>query len=720
MNKGLINLISSNKLFEGVEISNINFDGINGNLLTYSEGTLIFSEGEPSNEVFLVMDGKVNVLRKSNLGVKGDEIFEKDSFFGFEEFIENVSRISTAIAVADSYLIAFNREEARALIRQNEKLKENIVKYSNIPDVEQIHHFLAEAELKEEEIKESVEEEKTVDELTEETPETENEKNVKQEISQPSDLDFDLEMISPPIGEEEEKDVQVPDEMLNYYTGAAEVIEEKAPEEKEEEKEESPKEEESKTEVAKPEQEERSSVIEESPIDLPDDLWGDEEPTSTEPPMDTTFDAPPISPFEEEPTTVEKEEPKEEAPVEEEIKIEEVEEEKEKGEDKTSSFVLDVADIIERMDKIFLSSNKKELVSNFTALLKSGMNVEVSLFFLPDVKGNLVAEFEKDNQTVQIVEPLENSSIGKSFKNNSPQIISLPEEWEKLETSELQRLNIEIRNLLIYPVRTAVEKVGVVVLINKLAGDFSEEDLNYVRRFKELFEARLKQFDFQYSQFLTLKENIYQRLVNFLSGNVKEKIVLAEKYNQKALAEDEPKSFIEMAIEQLQKARGAIGDVDFLKVENKDLHLVELDLKDFVEKFFEEKQELFKAKYINVFKNNDAEAFVKIDPSLMTVALTKICENACESMPFGGNIVFKSFVEGETVVLSFSDNGNGIDEENISLIFEPFVAFAKEGHSGLGLAVAKKIIEAHGGEISAKINEKQGVTVEIKLPAVQF
>ena len=714
MNKGLINLISSNKLFEGVDISKVDFGNIGGNLLTFSEGTLIFSEGDTSAEVYLVMDGRVNVLRKSTLGTKGDELFEKDSFFGFEEFLEDVNRICTAIALTDAYLISFNKEETRILIRQNEKIKENIVKYSNVPNVDQIHRFLVEEELKEEGVTEFVEAkpEKIVEE---------NKEKQKEEIPAVVDENIDLDIVPPPIEEAEvPQEENIENEMLNYYGDSSGNA---APEEVEEE----PAPEINKTEeIQKP-------VLPEVPkgiTDLPGDLWGDEG-EENQPEISTpSFDIAPVSPLEEEenpgeaevtetPMIIEKEPHREEEHRLESGEPKDVSEQIPETESSTE-LTIDFTKISEDADKIFLSQNENELNSNFLNLVKTALNVEVVLFFKFDGKENLVADFKKGETEITISESLEGSSFGNSFRDNKPQIISLPGDWEKLETKNLQQLGIDIRNLLIYPVRTPTEKLGVLTLINKKSGEFTEEDVNSLRRLKDLYEARLKQFAFARSQFLSLKENIYQRLVNFLTANVKEKIIIAKKYSEKALTEDEPKNLIELTIEQLDLARKAVSEIDLLKIEPKDLRLVELNLNDYIEKFFAESEELLKSKYINVFKNLEADVFVKIDAELMKTALTKVCENACESMPFGGNFVIKSFAEGNNVILSFIDNGNGIEEENIPLIFEPFVAFAKEGHPGLGLAIAKKIIETHKGTISAKLNDKQGITIEVKLPTVQY
>ena len=65
--------------------------------------------------------------------------------------------------------------------------------------------------------------------------------------------------------------------------------------------------------------------------------------------------------------------------------------------------------------------------------------------------------------------------------------------------------------------------------------------------------------------------------------------------------------------------------------------------------------------------------------------------------------------------LSVSDRGSGIPEEKLKEVFEPFFTSKAEG-MGMGLSIARTIIEAHNGVISAKNRDHGGATFRIKLP----
>ena len=68
--------------------------------------------------------------------------------------------------------------------------------------------------------------------------------------------------------------------------------------------------------------------------------------------------------------------------------------------------------------------------------------------------------------------------------------------------------------------------------------------------------------------------------------------------------------------------------------------------------------------------------------------------------------------------LSVSDRGPGIPEDKLKEVFEPFFTSKAEG-MGMGLSIARTIIEAHHGQISAKNRDHGGATFRIKLPLVQ-
>ena len=80
----------------------------------------------------------------------------------------------------------------------------------------------------------------------------------------------------------------------------------------------------------------------------------------------------------------------------------------------------------------------------------------------------------------------------------------------------------------------------------------------------------------------------------------------------------------------------------------------------------------------------------------------------------GGSIVYYSENEND-VIIAVKDSGCGIDGHDLKDMFNPFVTTKKEG-MGMGLAISKTIIEAHGGRIWAENNPDRGAIFYVVLP----
>ncbi|MER3485097.1 MAG: hypothetical protein C4345_03075, partial [Chloroflexota bacterium] len=108
------------------------------------------------------------------------------------------------------------------------------------------------------------------------------------------------------------------------------------------------------------------------------------------------------------------------------------------------------------------------------------------------------------------------------------------------------------------------------------------------------------------------------------------------------------------------------------------------------------------------------------DETQISQVLVNIIVNAFQAMPDGGVCclaVMSRQIDGkDSVVISVQDSGIGIKREDLSWLFEPFYT-TKAGGSGMGLAIAYRIIEDHGGTIQVTSAPGSGTTVVIRFPS---
>jgi len=105
-----------------------------------------------------------------------------------------------------------------------------------------------------------------------------------------------------------------------------------------------------------------------------------------------------------------------------------------------------------------------------------------------------------------------------------------------------------------------------------------------------------------------------------------------------------------------------------------------------------------------------------LDVEKMTRVSVNIIQNAVEAMPQGGRLAITSKASRGKLQLVFSDTGRGIAKETIAKIWVPFSTTKAQG-MGLGLPMAKHMVEAHGGTISIRSVLGKGTTVIVVLPA---
>jgi signal transduction histidine kinase len=116
-----------------------------------------------------------------------------------------------------------------------------------------------------------------------------------------------------------------------------------------------------------------------------------------------------------------------------------------------------------------------------------------------------------------------------------------------------------------------------------------------------------------------------------------------------------------------------------------------------------------------IFERQEALPTINVDRDLMKQALLNLVLNGCQAMPSGGQLKVKPQTEGRYVNLEVSDQGVGIPPEARQKIFSLFYS-TKPGGSGIGLAMAFRVLQLHNGSIDFSSEVHHGTTFRVSIP----
>jgi signal transduction histidine kinase len=125
------------------------------------------------------------------------------------------------------------------------------------------------------------------------------------------------------------------------------------------------------------------------------------------------------------------------------------------------------------------------------------------------------------------------------------------------------------------------------------------------------------------------------------------------------------------------------------------------------------------AKAANVRVELDArsKAIAKIDPRALSIAAGNLVHNAIAHSPAGGLVTVRAAPREEGFRIEVDDQGPGVPAEDRSRIFAPFTRTESSTGAGLGLSIARRIVEAHRGRIGVEDAARGGARFTIELPA---
>jgi len=336
---------------------------------------------------------------------------------------------------------------------------------------------------------------------------------------------------------------------------------------------------------------------------------------------------------------------------------------------------------------------------------------------------------------LDVAVPLDNSIAGWVFRKVRPILIRDAKSDPRWNSRVDESSDFDTRSILGVPLQIKHEVIGVMELLNKKDEDgFSQDDIQIAttlaahvavaienarlwddvqRAYKELEELdRLK------SEFVSIASHELKTPLAVILGYAS---FLREQVSEAGSEQ------LEMVLASAMKLRGLIDDMTNLrhiKSEDVQLDLEVFSMRELVTEVLREFQSLIKAKSFRVkvqFAEGDDPVNIEADRQKIYLAVANILSNAIKFTPEKGAIFVGLARKGQRIYLRIADTGIGIPREHLTRIFEDFYQVEPsltrryEG-LGLGLPIAKGMVEIHNGKILVDSVPGKGSQFTIVLP----
>ena len=252
-----------------------------------------------------------------------------------------------------------------------------------------------------------------------------------------------------------------------------------------------------------------------------------------------------------------------------------------------------------------------------------------------------------------------------------------------------------------------------------------------IRRFPEVailmmqeISGRLREFNRQYLREVLQAERmaLVGRFASAIVHDLKNPLAIISMASEIACGENataEMRKTSRGRLEkQVERITYLVNDIlDFTKGATGDVALVPVDYAGYVQSLAQELHpELDLRKVTIEFETPPPAVKVPINPRRLSRVFHNLIGNAVDAMPSGGKVVLRFVANDAEVMTEIRDSGAGISPEILDKLFDPFVTYGKVKGTGLGLSICRRIVEEHGGKITARNHPKGGASFQFSLP----
>lgn len=374
------------------------------------------------------------------------------------------------------------------------------------------------------------------------------------------------------------------------------------------------------------------------------------------------------------------------------------------------------------------SLETRKVIKSALNELKTRIGAEAATMFLFDHSDSTLCFWAMQGPSNEELErskiPANCGFVGWVLEHQEPILVNDVQSDPRFFREIDETTGFRTRNLICAPLTVRMaDKLGAVEVLNRLPGDFSPEDLEFLNQFAAqvalaIENAKLYESVKEHSRQLEVLDQRKTQVMQLIAHEFHEPVQLIGKSAKELGATSAVASMqqdILSGVERLSSLLSEIRNVSTAAASEFTLQRAHVSVSGLIERV------------VRSFSRNAAErsmtltqtvatdtGSIEADADLLSLALSHLLSNALTYTPDGGQIQVKAFRNGGLIQVEVHDSGIGIPEEQHSLIFEKFYRLEESPFGervrriglGLGLATVQAILKAHGS--SCKVESSLG------------
>ena len=306
---------------------------------------------------------------------------------------------------------------------------------------------------------------------------------------------------------------------------------------------------------------------------------------------------------------------------------------------------------------------------------------------------------------------------------------------EPLFNREVDRITgYHTRTILCFPVRNYHgELIGVMETMNKKSGVFDYADERLLSIMSFLFASAIENAQLYEAVRHQIRENeslealkiqadrlaTVGQMASSIIHDIRSPLAIIRGYAElavtSAVSTEKRQRFANTITSEVRRLRDMAEELQEFSEGTHAVELNAISLHEVIEEVVDFLDSDFRDRGIHIIHHAQYTGQLMLDAPRIKRILHNLAGNAADAMPDGGTLMITATRVTEYVHLEIHDTGSGIPDEIRERIFDPFVTHGKTHGTGLGLAVVRRIVEEHHGDVSVS-SSTTGTTFTIRLP----